>query len=321
MIIGAASVQALSAASSSRQRRVSEQLEIRVTDQAGQVAASTAQAPAHELEKPELNQEQRQILEILERVFGATIRSVAAPSHASVDAPEQGRAPARSPATPGFAVRYHRSEELRETQRLQLAFTGHISTVDGRKLTIDLRQVQEQMRIERRDLTLSMGDPALIDPLVLDLDGDGVSLTDARMRLDLDADGQLDDIARIESSDAFLVLDRDDDQQLDDGRELFGPTSGDGYGELARLDDDGNGFIDAGDSAWSRLHLGRVDTTGTVHLQSVQEAGIGALSLQHVASPFAHYQDDRLQGLSRSSGFYLREDGSAGLVSQVDFVA
>jgi hypothetical protein len=48
-------------------------------------------------------------------------------------------------------------------------------------------------------------------------------------------------------------------------------------------------------------------------------AGVGALSVLGVSSPFAlKTGDNALQGMVRSTGLYLREDGGAGTLQQVD---
>jgi hypothetical protein len=41
--------------------------------------------------------------------------------------------------------------------------------------------------------------------------------------------------------------------RIDSGSELFGPATGSGFGELAALDGDGNGWIDENDDAFARL--------------------------------------------------------------------
>jgi hypothetical protein len=48
---------------------------------------------------------------------------------------------------------------------------------------------------------------------------------------------------------------------------------------------------------------------------------VGAIYLGHVTTPFAvKDQANQLQAEVRSSGVYLREDGTAGTVQQLDLV-
>ncbi|HEX7154331.1 MAG TPA: hypothetical protein VF618_22790 [Thermoanaerobaculia bacterium] len=107
------------------------------------------------------------------------------------------------------------------------------------------------------------------DPLIIDVAGDGIRLTNVAngVRFDVDADGRAERTAwtAAGSDDAWLVLDRDGDGSIADGRELFGnatlqpsaPTLN-GYGALRVYDfaahgGNGNGRIDAGDAVWASL--------------------------------------------------------------------
>ena len=101
--------------------------------------------------------------------------------------------------------------------------------------------------------------------------------------------------------------------KVNDGRELFGPTGGDGFAELAALDQDGNRWIDEGDDAFSRLGLWQDG-----EFTSLAEAGIGALAVSSVATPFSLEEGGEQLGRLRASGVYLTEDGAAGVLQQVD---
>jgi hypothetical protein len=79
------------------------------------------------------------------------------------------------------------------------------------------------------------------DPLLLDLDGDGIELSSRAggTQFDLDGDGDLDQTSWTKSSndfdDAFLVLDSNKNGEIDSGTELFGDQKGsaNGYIELS----------------------------------------------------------------------------------------
>jgi hypothetical protein len=45
------------------------------------------------------------------------------------------------------------------------------------------------------------------------------------------------------------------DGRVNDGRELFGPITGDGFAELAAYDDDGNNWIDENDGIYDNLSI------------------------------------------------------------------
>ena len=86
------------------------------------------------------------------------------------------------------------------------------------------------------------------DPLILDLDGDGINLTSTEdgVEFDIDGDGIAEKTAFIKGDDALLYLDDNGNGVADSGRELFGDQEGDanGYAELARYDENNDGKID-----------------------------------------------------------------------------
>jgi hypothetical protein len=63
------------------------------------------------------------------------------------------------------------------------------------------------------------------DPLIIDLDGDGVETVDvsqSRAFFDMDGDGFAERTSWVEADDGLLVLDRDGNGKIDDVTELFG---------------------------------------------------------------------------------------------------
>lgn len=144
-----------------------------------------------------------------------------------------------------------------------------------------------QAVVEQRDLELNVTagqTPQQVDPLVLDLAGNGFSTTGLSrpVRFDLDADGRMDSISAPSGDDALLALDRNGNGRIDDGRELFGDQHGaaNGFAELARFDDNGDGRIDAADAVFDQLRLLRFDAQGRQQLQTLSEAGVSAIELR-----------------------------------------
>jgi hypothetical protein len=305
-----------------RRTDIQENLQIRrgPTQPAPAVPAVPNTGDSASIGHVELTDEQEQTLLILEKVFGAKTRRMHSRASSSSGASEQ---PTQPPAEgTGIGIRYDRVEQVTEREASVVQFSGRIDTADGRQLQVTLHSEQERTHVRREEFHLTAGDPELIDPLVLDLDGNGIHVGSATFTIDLNEDGQQEQIARLASGDAFLVYDRNSNGQLDDGGELFGPRSGDGFAELTRLDQDGNGFIDEADQAFGHLRLGRIAGDGSVQLQGLLASDVGALSLQALDSPFSHKQDEQLLAQSRASAYFLHEsDGRAGLLSQVDFVA
>ncbi|WP_296997917.1 MULTISPECIES: hypothetical protein [unclassified Thalassospira] len=153
------------------------------------------------------------------------------------------------------------------------------------------------------------------DPLILDLDGNGVDITSvmAGTRFDIDGNGTLDQTAWVSGGDALLALDRNGDGKINDGTELFGDQNGakDGFAELAKYDDNHDGQIDENDAVFSSLVLLRADGSQT----DLANEGIKSISLAMI-TPL----DERLMGgdLVAKSGF-TRADGSHGMVGEVLF--
>jgi hypothetical protein len=176
---------------------------------------------------------------------------------------------------------------------------------------------------EESDVTLRLGDAARkTDPLVLNFSGTAAQLSDQRFAFDLNADGSTEQINVLAPGSGFLVLDRNQDGKINNGSELFGPTTNNGFAELAKLDDDKNGWIDENDAAFKQLQVWRRDSSGQDQLQSLAAAGVGAIALSHVDTPFALKTNaNELLGQIRTSGIFLQENGAAGTIQQIDLTA
>ncbi|MGG2396507.1 hypothetical protein ACJRW5_06085 [Pseudomonas sp. SH1-B] len=147
--------------------------------------------------------------------------------------------------------------------------------------------VVSQAVVEQRSLEVNVSAgqrPQQVDPLVLDLAGNGFSTSGLSrpVRFDLDADGRMDSISVPTGDDALLALDRNGNGHIDDGRELFGDQHGaaNGFAELARFDDNGDGRINAADAVFDQLRLLRFDAQGRQQLQTLDQAGVSAIELQ-----------------------------------------
>ncbi|MBM4352966.1 MAG: hypothetical protein FJ109_04105 [Deltaproteobacteria bacterium] len=101
------------------------------------------------------------------------------------------------------------------------------------------------------------------DPIVLDLDGDGIELVNiaSGVNFDLYATGSKQAVAWVGKDDGFLVLDRNGNGVVDNGSELFGNLDegfSDGFHHLAQLDrrefgGNQDGRIDSNDAAFAYL--------------------------------------------------------------------
>ena len=157
-------------------------------------------------------------------------------------------------------------------------------------------------------------------PIILDLDGDGIELTDNENGtiFDINGDGEKDRTSWTQSGqgfdDAFLVLDRNGNGEIDSGKELFGDQNGadNGYDELAKLDSNGDGQIDANDEAYSELQLwADMDGDGKVgdgELKTLEEMGVTSISTQYTGNVGEKF-DEHGNDISLESTFTRMVDG------------
>lgn len=143
-------------------------------------------------------------------------------------------------------------------------------------------------------------------------------MQDTRFEFDLDADGQKEQIALLSPGNAYLALDKNEDGQINDGSELFGPTAGQGFYELAKYDEDKNQFIDEADSIYDHLRLWFRDANGQERLIGLGDKNVGAIYLGHLNTPFELQQNQHTLGDLASTGIYLNENGTTGFIQQID---
>lgn len=226
--------------------------------------------------------------------------------------------PPTTNATAGGLV-YERRERYRETEQLVFQATGLIETADGRTISFGSSLRMSRDYYEESSLIIRQGQVASIDPLVINFDGKGAALSQTRFAFDLDSDGTEDQIAMLGSGSGFLALDRNGDGTINDGSELFGPSSGRGFEELAQYDEDNNQFIDEADSIYSRLRIWLMNEDGSRQLVGLGEKGVGAIYLGHITSPFQlKDQQNRSLGEVINSGVYLTEAGEVGMVQEIN---
>ena len=243
--------------------------------------------------------------------------SQSAPAHAP--RPAAAGEPAQAARPAGFGIEYDFHATYSESEATHFASTGSVKTADGREINFKLELSMARQYTEETSISLRLGDAAKkVDPLVLNFAGNAASLTDQRFSFDLNADGEEESISRLASGSAYLVFDRNADGKINDGSEMFGPTSGDGFTELAALDDDQNGWIDENDQAFEQLSLWQQDG-GKDSLSSLADSGVGAIALANISTPFElkTAQNESL-GEIRNSGIFLQENGKAGTIQQID---
>lgn len=218
----------------------------------------------------------------------------------------------------GWGINYHYSEQYTKTEQMSFKAMGKVSLKDGRQIDFSVAIHMSRSYSEAFSLDMRTGD-ALKDPLAIDLTGRGIQLTDKTMHFDLDFDGIKEDIPILAQGSGYLVIDRNNNKILDDGSELFGPKTEHGFYELAEYDEDLNGWIDENDNIFEGLKIWVSDGNGEGRLIGLVEAGVGAIFLGKVDSSytFKDVQNNTL-GMLKQTGVYLKENGQAGLVHEID---
>jgi T1SS-143 domain-containing protein len=171
--------------------------------------------------------------------------------------------------------------------------------------------------VQNTAFNLTVGDISL-SPLVLDLDGDGIELTnmqDAHVYFDLNADGVLERTSFVGADDALLAFDWNQDGIINDGSELFGDQGGafgNGFESLARLDSNGDGVIDAQDAEFANLIVWRDMNNDGIsqadEMVGLADVGIVSISLGGVTQT-GYFNGDSF--ISHESTFTFA-DGSQG---------
>ena len=235
----------------------------------------------------------------------------------------ESQASSAPPPPAGYGIEYDYHASYTETEQTSFAASGSVKTADGREISFKLELAMARSYHEETNVSLRLGDAVRkIDPLVLNFSGNAAQLTDQRFAFDLNADGTKEQINFVAPGSGFLTFDRNQDGKINDGSELFGPGSGDGFAELARLDDDSNGWIDENDAAFGQLQIWSRDNSGKDQLQSLAASGVGAIALSRINTPFdLKTNDNQLLGQIRTSGIFLQENGAAGTIQQIDLTA
>ncbi|MCB9783681.1 MAG: hypothetical protein H6751_12020 [Candidatus Omnitrophica bacterium] len=187
-------------------------------------------------------------------------------------------------------------------------------TIQSQRLNISLDLSFESTRIEVNRKSGEQIEQK--DPIVLDLDGDGVELTSVQdgVEFDLDNDGQAERTATATGGDGFLALDRNGNGTIDNGGELFGDQNGaaNGFEELRKFDSNRDGVIDSRDTIFDQLQVfvdsNRDGLSQSGELRSLSDLGIASINLG--------YQNVQERGAGGNSiaqrSTFTRNDGSRG---------
>ncbi|MEW6350718.1 MAG: hypothetical protein AB1646_16780 [Thermodesulfobacteriota bacterium] len=172
------------------------------------------------------------------------------------------------------------------------------------------------------------------DPLVLDLDGDGIetapegrSWSAGRAFFDLNADTFAERTGWVSGNDGLLVMDRNGNGFIDNGRELFGSETIMSNGKrtynsfraLADLDSNQDGRIDASDAQFFELRVWKdTDEDGfsfPTELYTLEELGITGINLNYTFGSGRDQQGNTQELI----GSFTWADGSSGQIGAYKF--
>ncbi len=219
-------------------------------------------------------------------------------------------------------ISLHGYEEYQYTESEAVSFhsKGSVVTEDGRSIDfnmdIEMNRSFTQYAYNEYDSVVAM-----CDPLVINFDGDVADLSDQKIFFDLDADGEMDEISNLAAGNGFIALDNNRDGIINDGSELFGTKSGDGFADLAKYDQDGNGWIDENDAIFDDLKIWVVDSNGDSQLYTLKEKNVGAIYLGNSSTDYTirSMENGSVNGAIRKMGVFLYEDGTGvGNISHLD---
>lgn len=168
--------------------------------------------------------------------------------------------------------------------------------------------------------------PVRRDPLILDLDGDGIETTNVKdgSYFDHDGNGFAEQSGWAGADDGLLVMDRNNDGIINDGKELFGDQTilsngqraSNGFQALKEQDSNADGKIDANDTAFNQLKIWQ-DTDGDGYstadeLHTLDEAGIKSINLNSTPSTSTDPQGNT----QTRTGSFEKTDGTTGTIGE-----
>jgi len=238
----------------------------------------------------------------------------------AIPLPQASQGKSQAPAQrSGAGMAYDYQRVYTESESTQVTMAGTVRTADGQEIKLSMGLSMSRSYREETHISVQAGSAKRQDPLVINFAGTATQLRDQRFSFDLNGDGSKENIAQLASGSGYLAFDRNGNGHIDNGLELFGPATNSGFGELAQLDSDHNGWIDENDAAYQQLSVWTPDEDGQGSLQSLAKLQIGALYTGHVASPFElRGSNNNDLGAIGATGLYLREDGSSGTLQELD---
>jgi len=227
----------------------------------------------------------------------------------------------QKPQLVGWGLIYHKSITHYESENTYFSAQAAIKIEDGREFNVDLQLNLSREFSSKNEINILAGDALKVDPLVVNFSAPSAFVTQEKYQFDIDANGTMEQISFAGPGSGFLALDLNKDGIINDGKELFGPNSGNGFSDLANYDIDKNGWIDENDTIYEKLRIWSKDAEGNDYLFALGEKGIGAIYLGNVSTSFAlKNSSNQMDAQLQRTGIFLSENGTAGTIQHIDLV-
>jgi len=206
-----------------------------------------------------------------------------------------------------------------QTQQLNFSMQGDF-IIDNQAVNLNY-QLQLNSQYSTAS-TVNMSAAALKDPLVIQYGAQSIGKIIGYQALDINNDKQQDNLPIFSGDVGYLVYDKNNDQQVNNGSELFGPTSNNGFAELAMLDSNQNGYFDQQDDKYQQVYIWQpkhMNSAEEQNLVTLSQAGIKAISLNAIDTQFNFRGDHgEIDAQLTQSSFAITNNNQAVGVHQID---
>ncbi len=225
---------------------------------------------------------------------------------------------------------------LAETAQVFAANAGGAGRVMGSKLMGFLNVLADPVKLSLGGIEALINElqnlfqsAFITDPIILDLNGDGVQTTrltkssTSGVHFNLDAKGFAENTAWVDARDGLLVRDLNSDGKITSGRELFGNftllkngnNAANGFEALKELDGNSDGVVDSQDVAFNTLKVWKdLDSDGitdTGELLTLNQGGVKNLKVAYTQSNVIDAQGNahaQLGGFTTTDGITRNMD-------------
>ena len=184
---------------------------------------------------------------------------------------------------------YESSEEYYKKNTIDFEAKANIKTSNGEfNINLDLSFSQEFYEVHKQ--RIEIGTVKFEDPLIINFESTNNSFDNISKNLsfefDINSNGTTQDLPLLKNGSGFIALDKNSNGIIENGKELFGPNTGNGFNELKEYDEDKNNWIDENDLIFKDLRVWEKTEDGRNNLLTLGQIGVGAIYLGSIESDF-----------------------------------